>query len=221
MSIIIVLPERLASEKYLTLATWGLVAATFILGVATLLLFLDGRTKSKEQRQRWVKEDADRQREHAELLEKWHRDDQSRIESEKPHYRWGFNHDLDRRKIGVWIANLGTTSLLLTTVWVERQDPLDRHPIDPRPVPFVLTEVIDKGTRMNFDVFREFSFPSRLPMGQGGLTTVRYEVWCTIESTESHQTSRKAIAVTLNRSNVVVATSEDATQKPNPSLAVI
>lgn len=42
--------EWLAGEKSLTLATWGLV-------VATLFLYLDGRAKSKEQKERWERED--------------------------------------------------------------------------------------------------------------------------------------------------------------------
>lgn len=221
MIALLMLPHWLTSEQNVAFATWGLVVATLLLALITLGLVLDSRANRREQRERWAKEDVERWREHSELLEKWNRDDEARVQQAKPHYRWGFNHDIANKKLGIWVANLGSTSFLLTAIWVERQGPLDRQAIDARPVPFVLTEVVDKGTRMNFDVLRGFPFPSSLPMRPGGFTTVRYEVWCTIESTESQQTPRKAIEVTLNRQNQVISTSEDAVQKLNPSLAVI
>jgi hypothetical protein len=220
MAVLAFLPEWLTNEKYLTLATWGLVAATIVLGLATLLLYLDGRAKSQEQRERWAKEDREGQQGHAELLEKWRRDDQVQTEQTKPHYMWGFNHAPGSGKVKIWVANLGSTSFLLTSIWVERQDPLNRTPIDPRPVPFVVTEVVATGMRTSFDVSREFQLPRNFPTGGQGEMTLRYEVWCTIESpTETRQTSRKAIIITLSPENHVVSSSEDAIQKLNPSLA--
>ena len=57
MLLLIVLPEWLTSEKSLPVATWGLVFVTFLLVVATLILYLESRGKGKEQVERWKRED--------------------------------------------------------------------------------------------------------------------------------------------------------------------
>ena len=51
------LPDWLTSEKYITLATWGLAAVTFLLVIMTAFLYLDGISKSKEQREHWKGEE--------------------------------------------------------------------------------------------------------------------------------------------------------------------
>jgi hypothetical protein len=53
MSVLRGILEWFTGEKSLALATWGLV-------VATLFLYLDGRAKSKEQKERWEREDRSR-----------------------------------------------------------------------------------------------------------------------------------------------------------------
>src|SRR5258708_3486755 len=45
------------SEKYITVATWGLVVVTLALVAVTALLVGDGARKRKEQRERWDEED--------------------------------------------------------------------------------------------------------------------------------------------------------------------
>jgi hypothetical protein len=45
------------SEKYITVATWGLVLVTLALVIVTALLVWDGSRKSREQRERWAEED--------------------------------------------------------------------------------------------------------------------------------------------------------------------
>lgn len=57
MVLLIALPEWLTSEKSLPVATWGLVFVTFLLVVATLILYLDSPGKGKEQVERWKRED--------------------------------------------------------------------------------------------------------------------------------------------------------------------
>ncbi len=57
MLLLVALPEWLISEKSLAAATWGLVFVTFLLVVATLVLYLDSRAKGKEQVERWKRED--------------------------------------------------------------------------------------------------------------------------------------------------------------------
>jgi hypothetical protein len=49
--------DWLQSDRSVAAATWGLVVATLLLVLATLFLYLDGRTKSKEQGARWKRED--------------------------------------------------------------------------------------------------------------------------------------------------------------------
>jgi hypothetical protein len=62
------------NERSLTVATWGLV-------VATLILYLDSRSKGKEQRERWEREDASRNNEQR---SRWEREDRLREEDAKP-----------------------------------------------------------------------------------------------------------------------------------------
>lgn len=57
MLLVIAIPEWVTGEKSLAVATWGLVLVTFLLVVATLVLYLDNRVKGKEQVKRWKRED--------------------------------------------------------------------------------------------------------------------------------------------------------------------
>ncbi len=57
------LPDWLTDEKFITLATWGLVLVTFLLFCATVILYVDSRQKGEEQRERWKREDASRAKE--------------------------------------------------------------------------------------------------------------------------------------------------------------
>ena len=107
----------MTGEKYLTFATWGLVIATF-------LLYLDGRSKGKEQRRRWEKEDKDRERERNELRSRWTREDEIRKSQEALNYRFGVK-PRDDGEVVVWVANLGTTSFLVTRVWLDITNPFD------------------------------------------------------------------------------------------------
>jgi hypothetical protein len=75
------LPDWLTKEGYLTLATWGLVAATLVLSVITLVLYFDSRAKGKEQRARWEREDESRAKEQE---ARWAREDRLREEDAKP-----------------------------------------------------------------------------------------------------------------------------------------
>jgi hypothetical protein len=104
----IVLPEWLTAERYLTFATWGLVCATLALVIATLLLYLDGRSKSREQEKRWEKEDRDHEREQSESRSRWTREDEIRERQRALDYRFGVKSE-DVNVI-VWVANLGITT---------------------------------------------------------------------------------------------------------------
>jgi hypothetical protein len=76
----VALPNWLTQEGYLTLATWGLVAATILLFLITLFLYFDSRAKGREQRERWEREDESRAKEQA---ARWAREDRLREEDAK------------------------------------------------------------------------------------------------------------------------------------------
>lgn len=81
MLLCLALPGWLTNEKDITLATWGLVAATFLLFLVTVALLIDSRAKSKDQAKRWEREDASRVKEQQ---ARWDREDQLRADDAKP-----------------------------------------------------------------------------------------------------------------------------------------
>src|ERR1035441_3084101 len=81
MHLWLALPDWLTDEKFITLATWGLVLVTFFLFCATVILYVDSRNKGKEQRERWEREDASRANEQQ---ARWAREDRLREEDAKP-----------------------------------------------------------------------------------------------------------------------------------------
>jgi hypothetical protein len=117
------LPDWLTSEKYLTFATWGLVGVTFLLVVATLLLLIDSRLKSNEQRRRWEKENKEHERERNDQRERWNREDEIRRTQRALDYRFGVKPD--DTDVIIWVANLGITSFLVTRIWLDIVNPFD------------------------------------------------------------------------------------------------
>ena len=75
------LPDWLANEHSITLATWGLVFVTLLLFLATICLYLDSRAKGKEEKERWGREDTSRA---TEQQSRWEREDRLREEYAKP-----------------------------------------------------------------------------------------------------------------------------------------
>lgn len=57
MLLLIALPDWLTSEHSVTVATWGLVVATLGLVVATLFLYLDSRSRGREQSEQWKRDE--------------------------------------------------------------------------------------------------------------------------------------------------------------------
>ena len=91
--------EWFTGEKYITLATWGLV-------VATVILFLDSIHKGQEQRERWKLEDASRAKEQA---DRWAREDRLREEDAKPKVAVELARREGAPEIVVRCFNLGNT----------------------------------------------------------------------------------------------------------------
>lgn len=54
---LLTLPGWLTNEGDVTLATWGLVAATLFLAAGTLLLVIDSSKRGREQRDKWQRDD--------------------------------------------------------------------------------------------------------------------------------------------------------------------
>lgn len=80
MYLALALPDWLIGEKYITLATWGLVLATFLLVIATVIMYCDSHSKGKEQRERWKQEDDASAKEQR---SRWEHEDQLRKEDAK------------------------------------------------------------------------------------------------------------------------------------------
>ena len=114
MIALVLLPEWLASEKGVTLATWGLVLVTLALAVITFLLVLDSRENRREQRERWAREDRERRAEHDELLRRWKIEDNRRDAEVAPKAEWRLANTDDRYSFLLWCANLGSSSFMIT-----------------------------------------------------------------------------------------------------------
>jgi hypothetical protein len=166
------------SEKYLTLATWGLVAATSFLVLATLLLYLDGRTKAQEQRKRWEKEDKDHEREQRDLRERWKREDELRNQQQEIKYRFGLEFNEDN-EIACWIANLGLTSFFVGKLWLDATDVLGSTPLLSRQKGFRWNVVIPAGTAKTFVLPGDFSLG--VPQDAEGYSLGTYSVCLDIE----------------------------------------
>lgn len=98
------LPVWMTSDSSLAVATWGLVIATFLLVLATVFMWLDSKSKGKEQRERW------------------RREDESVTEQRRPKCRFGLTRTRAFESAGahrvkeydhvaLWIANLGAFPL--------------------------------------------------------------------------------------------------------------
>jgi hypothetical protein len=106
MFLALTLPEWLVGEKYITLATWGLVLATVMLFIATVIMYCDSRSKGKEQRERWKQEDDARTREQK---NRWEREDQIRAEDAKPKVVIEISKRKDNPEAVFKCFNLGNT----------------------------------------------------------------------------------------------------------------
>jgi hypothetical protein len=120
MLLALTLPDWLINEKYLTLATWGLVVATFLLVVATGILYRDSRSKSKEQRERWKQEDDARTKEQE---RRWEREDQLRAEDAKPKVAVEIGKREDAPEIVFKCFNLGNTIFFVDQMIITATSP--------------------------------------------------------------------------------------------------
>jgi hypothetical protein len=100
------LPDWLTNEKSLTLATWGLVAVTFLLVIATVILYLDSRSKGKEQRERWQRED---DASASEQRVRWEREDRLREQDAKAKVAVEIGKRKDAPQMVFRCFNLGNT----------------------------------------------------------------------------------------------------------------
>ncbi len=109
------LPNWLTDEKFITLATWGLVVATILLFFATIFLYCDSRAKSKEQRERWEREDTSRTKEQQ---ARWEREDWLREEDAKPKVAVELAQRQDAPEIVFRCYNLGSTTFFIDRMQV-------------------------------------------------------------------------------------------------------
>jgi hypothetical protein len=127
MAAALLLPEWLIGEHYVTLATWGLVLVTFLLVIATFVMWLDSLSKGREQKVRWVLEDEQHRKDREEERSRWRRDDEIRQEEQRPKFDFGLDIqpllNSHRNDVVVWCANLGSASFIVKRI-------LARHLID-------------------------------------------------------------------------------------------
>ncbi|HUO28268.1 MAG TPA: hypothetical protein VMU80_03550 [Bryobacteraceae bacterium] len=109
-------PDWLTDEKYITLATWGLFVATLLLFLATIFLYYDARAKSKEQRERWEREDDSRVKEQR---ARWDREDRLREEDAKPKVAVELAQRDNAPEIVFRCYNLGSTIFFIDQMIVE------------------------------------------------------------------------------------------------------
>lgn len=161
-----ILPEWMKSEQYLTLATWGLVIVTFLLVIATVVLFVDSRSKSREQRERWNKEDKDHEREQRELRDRWRREDEIRQTQQALSYRFGIK-PLDTDVV-IWVANLGITSFLAVRIWLDLVNPFDSNQRLLRKKPLEWNAVLAAGETKEFTLPEGYLLGSPVKPGEDG-----------------------------------------------------
>jgi hypothetical protein len=120
MLVAVAVPDWLIGEKYVTLATWGLVLVTFLLVIATAIMYFDSRSKSKEQRERWKQEDDARAREQK---SRWEREDQRRAEDSKPKVVVEISRRQDSPEIVFRCFNLGSTIFFVDQLIITATSP--------------------------------------------------------------------------------------------------
>jgi hypothetical protein len=120
MLLALAFPDWLTNEENLTLATWGLVAATFLLFIVTVILYFDSRSKGKEQRRRWAQEDESRTREQ---LARWEREDRLREEDAKPKVVVEIGKRENAPEIVFKCFNLGNTIFFIDQMIIQGTSP--------------------------------------------------------------------------------------------------
>jgi len=113
-------PDWLTNEKSLTTATWGLVGATLLLVLATIILFLDSFFKGREQRRRWEREDASRAKEQQ---ARWEREDRIREEDAKPKVAVEIGKRENAPEIVFRCFNLGNTIFFIDQMIITATSP--------------------------------------------------------------------------------------------------
>jgi hypothetical protein len=113
-------PDWLTNEKSLTPATWGLVGATLLLVLATIILFLDSFFKGREQRRRWEREDASRAKEQQ---ARWEREDRIREEDAKPKVAVEIGKRENAPEIVFRCFNLGNTIFFIDQMIITATSP--------------------------------------------------------------------------------------------------
>lgn len=114
------IPDWLTNEKSLAPATWGLVGATLLLVLATIILFLDSFFKGREQRRRWEREDASRAKEQQ---ARWEREDRIREEDAKPKVAVEIGKRENAPEIVFRCFNLGNTIFFIDQMIITATNP--------------------------------------------------------------------------------------------------
>lgn len=120
MLLFLALPNWMTNEKSLAPATWGLVGATLLLVLATVILYFDSLLKGREQRRRWKREDDSRANEQK---ARWDREDQLREEDAKPKVAVEIGNRENAPEIVFRCFNLGNTIFFIDQMIITATNP--------------------------------------------------------------------------------------------------
>ena len=120
MLLLLALPDWMTNEKSLAPATWGLVGATLLLVLATVILYFDSLLKGREQRRRWKREDDSRANEQK---ARWDREDQLREEDAKPKVAVEIGKRENAPEIVFRCFNLGNTIFFIDQMIITATNP--------------------------------------------------------------------------------------------------
>lgn len=175
------LPEWLVGEKYITLATWGLVFCTFLLVIATLIVWADSWKRGKEQRERWAREDA--------------RAKQSR----EPKYDFGLKlttrpqtgdsyRDLTTQgRARLWVVNFGLYGLYVNKLFVKHRE-FDVAELE-------INKMVPAGGQLDFELPSDFweHVPSvGKPNGKNYIHG-DHEIWLSVSDVDTIFESRRIL----------------------------
>jgi hypothetical protein len=190
MLAVLLLPTWLTDEHAITLATWGLVAVTLLLVIATVFLCIDSWNKGNEQRDRWKRDDEQRNKDREEERARWLREDEIRLDQLSPKVAFGLDlraRANDLEPIILWCANLGSVAVHVETVSVCRVSDLGNDQVD---FEFAPHQLANSGEMVRIPV------PSA--MLRGLLLSVDIEIWCEISSAYKRiETNRTAYSLFL------------------------
>ena len=142
--------NSLTDEHAITKATWGLVLATLLLVIVTLLLWTDSWKRGREQRDRWKREDLQRELDRNEERKRWGIVDERYLSELRPRLTFVIEAAVGETAV-LRCLNLGLASFELEEVVVWR---VIRASCEGSPFSFFPRQIIKSGESKTISVPR-------------------------------------------------------------------